>query len=121
MRNKEQRSVVYAAMKAINHTEFVLSFHRIVSEPGAPMDFGPRIQAMMRLCEEQHLDDRPMEHLRALKAIVDKLRGPLTAAEIKAAETNALQYEEWLSSTFPGAFDQMRKEASERTRKQALN
>src|SRR5581483_3825679 len=117
MRNREILRVIHAAMKAINHTEFVLRFHRAAREGGAPMDLGPHIEAMMRLCDEQHLDDRPIEHLRQLKAVVDQLRGPVDTGALKAGERSALQYEEWLSSAFPGAFAQMRKRAVERTQK----
>jgi hypothetical protein len=108
-------------MKAMNHTESVLSFHGVARESGGSMDFGPLIKAMLRLCEEQRLDNRPVEHLRHIKGAVDQLRGSLDPGELKTAQESAAQYEEWLCSTFPKAFDQMRNEASERIRKQALN
>jgi hypothetical protein len=99
----------------------VLTFYQVPWERGAPMDFGPYIEAMLRLCELQQLDSRPIEHLRRIKAVVDELRGPVALSELKKGEENAVEYEQWLVSSFPEAFDQMRKQAAERAQRHALN
>ena len=101
--------------------EHVLKSNGVQWEGGAPFDIRPYITAMLRLCEEQHLDDHPIDHLRHVARVIEGLRGPVDLAELKASEENAVQYEQWLSSTFPQAFAEMRKKASERARKHAVN
>jgi hypothetical protein len=76
---------------------------------------------MVKLCEERHLDDQPIHQLRHVASVIDALRSPVNPGQLKAGEENAAQYEQWLSSTFPEAFAEMRMKASERVRKHALN
>lgn len=121
MKNNEKVPFLQAAMKALHQTERVLGFHDLAPERAAPMDFVPYIQAMLRLCHEHHLDDDAIKHLQHVKSVVGEMRGQVAPSELKAGEESAAQYEEWLRSAFPEAFAQMRKEASERLRKHALN
>ncbi len=111
----------HAAMKVIHDTESVLRFHQVLWNRGAPMDLGPYIEAMLGLCEVIHLDNRPVDHLRRIKAVIAELRGSVDPSELKAGEENAVAYETWLVSAFPAAFDRMREEATERARRHALN
>src|SRR6266568_7753759 len=121
MKNKEKVPFFQAAMKALHQTERFLRFHGLSPERPAPMDFVPYVGAMLRLCREQHLDDGAIKHLRHLQRIVGDIRGHIAPAELKAGEESAARYEQWLSSGFPEAFAEMRKDASERIRKHALN
>ena len=105
----------------MHEMEQVLKSNGVQWEGSAPFDIRPYITAMVRLCEERHLDDHPIDHLRHVARVIEGLRGPVDPAEFKASEENAVQYEQWLSSTFPQAFAEMRRKASERVRKHALN
>ena len=121
MRDQEKGPFLHAVMKAMHQTEHVLRFSGVAWQGGAPFDLRPYITAMLRLCEDRHLDDGPIDQLRQMARVIDALRGKVDLAELKAGEESAAQYEQWLSSTFPEAFDEMRKQASERVRKHALN
>jgi hypothetical protein len=87
----------------------------------APFDLRPYITAMLRLCEERHVDNHPIEHLRRAACVLEALRGPVDLAELRTGEENAAQYEQWLSSAFPEVFAEMRGKAAERARKHVLN
>ncbi len=121
MRNRDKGPFLHAAMRAVRETEHVLNFNRIPWQRGAPFDLRPHIAAMSKLCEEQHLDSHPVEHLRHMARVIDGLRGPIDLSELKAGEQSGAQYEQWLSSAFQETFAQMRKEDFERTSKHALN
>jgi len=113
--------LVFAALKAGSHTSLVLKFHEMPWEGGTAIDFTPHIRAMLRLCEEQRLDDSPVALLRRLNAAMAQLRTSLEPGELEAAVQSASEYEDWLSATFPKAFDQMRKDGNEQARRQTLN
>ena len=121
MRRKEKGSFLLAAKRLMHEIEHVLESNGVQWEGGAPFDIRPYITTMLRLCEDQHLNDHPIDHLRHVAGVIEALRGPVDLAELKAGEENAVQYEQWLSSTFPQAFAEMRRKASERARKHALN
>jgi hypothetical protein len=110
-----------AAKRVMHQIEHILKSSGVQWQPGAPYDMRPYINAMQRLCEDRHVVDQPIDHLRRVASVMDALHGSVGGEDLKAGEKNARQYEQWLSSAFPEAFDEMRREASERTRKQALN
>jgi hypothetical protein len=120
MRNKEIGSFLLAAKRLMHEIEYVLESNEVQWER-ACFDMQPYIPAMLRLCEQQDHDVHPVHHLRHAARMLKALRGPVDPAELKAAEESALQYEQWLSSTFPRAFAEMRRKASEHARKHALN
>ena len=120
MRNKEKGSFLLAAKRLMHEIEHVLESNGVQWER-ACFDMRPYIAAMLRLCEQQDRDVHPIDHLRHAARVLEALRGPVDPAELKAAKESAFQYEQWLSSTFPKAFAEMRRKASERAQKHALN
>ena len=125
MRTKETGGFLLAAMRVMRETEYVLRFSGVAFTGAAPFDLHPHIAAMLSLCEENDLDDRPIDHLRHVARVIDGLRGSIEPADLRAAEESAAQYELWLARAFPDAVARLRKESSERAsesrRKHALN
>ena len=108
-------------MRVMRQMDQVLESSGVEWHRGAGLDPRPYITAMLRLCQEQHVDDHPIDHLRQVARVMESLRGTIDPAGLKAGEENAAQYERWLSSTFPKAFAQIQKRAAQRVRKLALN
>ena len=100
--------------------DHILQRHGTPWHPGAAFDIRPYIAAMLSLCEQQRLDAQPLEHLRQLARVLEALSGPVDLADLAAGERNAQLFEQWLSSTFPQAFAEMRRAGAERVRKHAL-
>ena len=110
-----------AATRVMRQMDHILQWHGTPWHPGAAFDIRPYIAAMQRLCEDRHLNVQPLEHLRHVARVLEALSGPVDVADLKAGERNAHLFEQWLSSTFPQAFDEMRRAGAERVRKHALN
>jgi len=120
MRKSNKGPFLLAAKRVMHEMDHILKSSGLQWRCGA-FDIRPYVTAMLRLCEEQRADDHPIDHLRRVACVMEALRGPVDLAELKAGEESAVQYEHWLSSTFPEAFAEMRKEAVERATKHALN
>ena len=110
-----------AATRVMRQMDHILQSHGTKWHPGAAFDIPPYIAAMQRLCKEQHLDEYPIDYLRHIARVLEALSGPVELADLKAGERNAQLFEQWLSSTFPQAFADMRRAGAERVRKHALN
>ena len=110
-----------AAARVMRRMDHILQSHGTKRDSGAAFDIRPYIAAMQRLCEAQHLDEHPIDHLRQIARVLEALSSSVDVADLKAGERNAHLFEQWLSSTFPQAFAEMRRAAAQRVRKHALN
>jgi hypothetical protein len=121
MRKINKSPFLLAAMRVMHQLDRVLKSGGAQWPTGAPFDLTPYVSAMLKLCAEKHIEDHPIGQLRQVAHVMAALRGPVSPADLKAGADSAAQYERWLSSTFPEVFAEMRREASERAQKHALN
>ncbi len=121
MRKSQKGPFLLAAKRMMREMQHLFNSGSVPWQAVGPFDLRPYITAMLRLCEERHIDNHPIDHLRQVARVLQALPGPIDITELNAAQESAVQYEQWLSSTFPEAFAEMRRQASQRARKHALN